>query len=273
MTPNETVTTKELVLETLTQMSRNSRQLLPIMGLIWLVQLPSFLSDERFLPTDAMQMLGLPPGAASTIPAILVKLATYLGPSWSAVGWHRLVLLDEQPGSILPRWHTQPLLSYIIISIFLPVLTWGVPIVALLLVAGILQLLGAPPLLIIIPGLPAAVVAIWLTLRLSPVQVSRAVQDPMGLAEANRRTAQMSRPLWGVALLGLLAMAVLVGATVFIDFYLLTNEAGRYRNDIAMYLYPILYGGAFFLLFLTAISMFNTIYRRIHPHRIASVFA
>lgn len=274
MPPSETVTTWELVHETLAQMARHSAQILPIMGLIWLVQLPSFLSEKMGLPTDAMQMLGLPQGAASTILAIPVMLASYLGTSWSAVGWHRLSLLGEQPAAALPRWHTEPVLAYLVVSIFLPVLTWGVPIVAVLLVAGGLRALGAPLWLSVLPAVPGTVVAVWLTLRLSPVQVSRAVRPPISLAEARQRTAPLARPLWGVALLGALLMATLVGLTVFVSTYLLTDQFGYYHSDTTMILDAIFFGAAFFLFFIVTISMFNTVYRHIFPmHDVsASVF-
>ena len=104
MQTSETVTAAGLLRASFAQIARNRRQILPIMALIWLLQLPSFFSEAVFLPLDVMELIGLPPGVASMVPAIIVMLAVYLGTAWSAVGWHRLTLLGEQPAAVLPRW-------------------------------------------------------------------------------------------------------------------------------------------------------------------------
>lgn len=273
MSTTQTVTTRQLLRETWDQMAQHSAQLLPIMGLIWLVQIPSFISEELFLPTDVMEMMGLPPGAARLLPAIVVMLATYLGPAWSAVGWHRLCLLDEQPGAVLPRWHTGPVISYFFVWLFLPVLTWGVPILAVVIVGAAMRMLGAPAAAVILPGVPAAVAAVWLTLRLSPVQVSRAAQAPLGLSEAMRRTAPISGPILRLSLLGVPFAAVSLGAPLLISNYFLLDASGYYVSQTAMIVEGLILGAMFFLLFLVSISLFNTIYRRIFPDYDTSVFA
>ncbi len=260
MQADTTITAMGLIREALTQIARNRRWLLPIMGVIWLLQLPSFFSAENFIPQDAMELMGLPPGAASLIPAVIVMLAVYIGTAWSAVGWHRLTLMDERPAQALPRWHTQPILGYFVVSIFLPLLTWGLPALAVLPVLALLMALDAPMTLTESAALPAGVMAIWLSLRLSPVQVSRAVQTPAHIAEAFRRTAHMSRPLWGVALLGGLFLTALVGSQMLVT-PLLTDAEGYYLSDTVMFLDGTLFWATFFLFFLLTISIFNTIYR------------
>lgn len=264
MQADTTITAMGLIREALTQIARNRRWLLPIMGVIWLLQLPSFFSAENFIPQDAMELMGLPPGAASLIPAVIVMLAVYIGTAWSAVGWHRLTLMDERPAQALPRWHTQPILGYFVVSIFLPLLTWGLPALAVLPVLALLMALDAPMTLTEIAALPAGVMAIWLSLRLSPVQVSRAVQNPAHIAEAFRRTAHMSRPLWGVALLGGLCLTALVGSQMLVT-PLLTDAEGYYLSDTVMFLDGTLFWATFFLFFLLTISIFNTIYRHMAP--------
>ena len=79
MQADTTITAMGLIREALTQIARNRRWLLPIMGVIWLLQLPSFFSAENFIPQDAMELMGLPPGAASLIPAVIVMLSVYIG--------------------------------------------------------------------------------------------------------------------------------------------------------------------------------------------------
>ncbi len=264
MPADTTITAMGLIHEALAQIARNRRWFLPIMGVIWLLQLPSFFGAENFIPLDAMELMGLPPGAASLIPGIIVMLAVYIGTAWSAVGWHRLTLMDEKPAQALPRWHTQPILGYFVVSMFLPLLTWGLPALAFLPVLALLRALDASMTLTEIAALPAGVMAIWLSLRLSPVQVSRAVQNPVHIAEAFRRTARMSRPLWGVALLGCLFLGALIESQMLVT-PLLTDAEGYYLSDTVMFLDGIFFWATFFLFFLVTISIFNTIYRHMAP--------
>ncbi len=258
------VTAMGLIRECLAQIVQNRRRLLPIMGLIWLLQLPSFFGDEEFIPLGAMQMMGLPAGAASIIPAIVVMLAVYPGAAWSAVGWHRLRLLGEEPARVLPRWHMRPVLAYLIVSIFLPLVTLGAPALLAVPVIVLLRALDTPEAPTIIVIMLAVVAAIWLSLRLSPMLVSRAVQNPVGLDEAMKRTAHMSRALWAVALLGCLSFAAIFGATE-LAAGLLIDPDGYYISDTALFLDGALFWVTYILFFLITISMFNTIYRRMSP--------
>ena len=273
MQAHGTVTTTELLRITLQQIGRYSGRILSVMGLIWLLQMPSYFSERLLLPLDAMAMLGLPPGPVSLAAGTIVMLATYIGTTWSAVGWHRLCLLDEQPGAVLPRWHTGPVMSYFFVWIFLPVLTWGVPILAVVIVGAAMRMLGVPAAAVILPGVPAAAAAVWLTLRLSPVQVSRAAQAPLGLSEAMRRTAPISGPILRLSLLGVPFAAVSLGAPLLISNYFLLDASGYYISQTAMIVEGLILGAMFFLIFLVSISLFNTIYRRIFPDYDTSVFA
>ncbi|MBP6678309.1 MAG: hypothetical protein KA156_04405, partial [Paracoccus sp.] len=118
----------------------------------------------------------------------------------------------------------------------------------------------------VIAAIPAVIAAIWLSLRLSPVQVGRAVQDPIGLAAAYARTAHMSRPLFIVALLGGLFLGGIIGAAMLLT-YLLTDPEGYYISYTALFLDGTFFWAMFFLFFLVTISMFNTIYRHMTPAR------
>lgn len=266
MPDSKTITASGLIRESLGQIVQNRRQLLPIMGLIWLLQVPSFFSEEVLLPHDAMALMGLPPGWASIIPAIIVMMAVYIGTAWSAVGWHRLRLLGEQPARVLPQWHARPVLAYFWVSIFLPLVTFGLPALLVVPVVVLLQVLDGPMVMTLLAAIPALIAALWLSLRLSPVQVGRAVQDPIGLGPAYARTAHMSRPLWIVALLGCLFLGALIGASVLLTF-LLTDPEGYYISYTALFLDGTFFWAMFFLFFLVTISMFNTIYRHMAPAR------
>lgn len=264
MPNSKTVTARDLIRESLGQIVQNRRQILPIMGLIWLLQVPSSFSEQAFLPHDAMVLMGLPSGWVSIIPAIIVMLAVYIGTAWSAVGWHRLRLLDEQPARILPRWHARPVLDYFIIWLFLPVLIWGGPALAALLAAGMLRLMDAPPWLSVLPALPAIIVAAWLTLRLSPVPVSRAVLRPLSLAQAFQRTAHLTRALWGIAFLSILLILTIMAASMGIGYFLM-DEEGYYLTYSAMFADGIAFEALYAVFFLLSTSMANTIYRHMAP--------
>lgn len=264
MPTSTTVTARALIRESLCQIVQNRRQLLPIMGLIWLVQLPSFFSEEYFLPHDAMILMGLPPGWLSTIPAIIVVLATYIGPAWSAVGWHRLILLDERPGRFLPRWQPRQIVDFLIIWLFLPILIWGGPALAFFLAAGLLRLIHAPHALTQLLALPAIIVAAWLTLRLGPVQVSRAVPRPVTIAQSYHGTAHLTRALWGISFLSILLVFAMGAVGMGIE-HLLTDQDGNYQTRSAIFAGGVISEAVNILVFLLAISMFNTIYRHMAP--------
>ena len=264
MPNSKTVTASDLIRESLGQIVQNRRQILPIMGLIWLLQVPSFFTEKAFLPHDAMTLMGLPSGWVSIIPAIIVMLAVYLGPAWSAVGWHRLNLLDEQPARFLPRWRPQPVLDYFIIWLFLPILIWGGPALAALLAAGMLRLLDAPPWLSMLPALPAIIVAVWLTLRLSPVPVSRAVLRPLSLAQAFQRTAHLTRALWSVAFLSILLLLPIMTALIEIGYFL-ADQTGYSGTHYAIFADGIAFEALYAVFVLLSISMANTIYRHMAP--------
>lgn len=259
MQAHETVTTTELLRITLQQIGRYSGRILSVMGLIWLLQMPSYFSERLLLPLDAMALLGLPPGPVSLAAGTIVMLATYIGTTWSAVGWHRLVLLGEEPARFLPIWHTQPVLAYFIVSLLLPVVTWG-PALAMAAAIGMVILkTGAPPILIAIPAFSATVFGVWLSLRLAPVQVSRALRERVGIHGAYLRTAPLSRPLWGCAIIGALCIWILVGI-IFAVRSVLIGTDGSYLHETAIFLDAIAFLLAYFLFFIIAVSGFNTVY-------------
>ena len=74
MQAHGTVTTTELLRITLQQIGRYSGRILSVMGLIWLLQMPSYFSERLLLPLDAMAMLGLPPGPVSLAAGSIVML-------------------------------------------------------------------------------------------------------------------------------------------------------------------------------------------------------
>lgn len=256
------VSTLRLVGDMLGQIHRNAPRLLPLMGLLWLLQFPTFVGDMDNIPTAALEDMGLPRGPANTALAIIAMLATHLGTAWCAVGWHRLTILDETPGPVLPRWHPGTVISYFVTAIVVG-LASSLPVIALAaLIYGLLSMLGLPQVVAAMLISPLAVAAIWLNLRLSPVLVGAALRRPTAFGDAYRMTAPLSRPLWGLAVLGILEpLLLLSGAYWFSSTQI--DDQGYYLSYTAMYLDSAVSMLTVFLSFLAAISAYNVIYARV----------
>ena len=254
-------TTLRLVGEILGQIRRNAHRMLPLMGVLWLLQFPTFVGEMDSLPFQALADMGLPHGPANTIVAIIAMLATHLGAAWSAVGWHRLSILNEAPGPILPRWHPGAVIAYFITAIVLAVVSWA-PMLALgALIYTTLSVLGVPMAVAMALVSPLVLIGIWMNLRLSPAMIGVALRRPINVNAAYGITAPMSRPLWGLAILGVVQFALIFGGLMWLSTLLLDDD-GYYYSHTAMYLDSAAMMLTVFLSFLTTISAYNVIYTR-----------
>ena len=181
---------------------------LRISGLLYLVSLAvsfglAFLA-VRLAPTGGA-------GSARTsgwdvIISSLVGVALYF---WVAIGWHRFVLLDEQPLQALPRFHGDRMLAYLgrFSQTFLVLL---LPLCAIL--AGVTFLLVASnwnESSALLASLAAVLVGLFFSYRLSPMLPGAAVSRRVGVAEAWKATSGSS---WSV--LGLTVMTAVAAVAV-----------------------------------------------------------
>lgn len=143
-------------------------------------------------------------GGASAGPAILVALmiagaALVVGFTWTAVAWHRHVILGEPAGALLPRWPSGHLLGYFGRSILVSLVVIAVLIVPLLIASQIAptsssltetsqsyELLSFPadfsPLSIVVWAVLSALT--WgVSLRAGLILPARAIGEPKTLGE------------------------------------------------------------------------------------------
>jgi hypothetical protein len=122
--------------------------------------------------------------------AMVLTFARIIVGLWVAVAWHRYILLEEEPGALLPAWNGVAIWAYFKAG-FLVGLILLVILLPLMTVAGFLLLpmagpsAASPPLLLGLIGfLVAFLPAIFIFYRLSPALPAAAIGRPLGLREA-----------------------------------------------------------------------------------------
>lgn len=249
---------RTLIRRIITPLLGQPKAMLRIAGLIWLVQIPSFISGEQTVPTDALVALGVPAGPLATALAVFVLLSVYLGTAWAAVGWHRLNVMDERPQILLPQPRGGHVIDYFIRSIVLSIVAW----LPMLMLAGLLVALISGGMFIG-PGLlamaPATVLSSWLTLRLCPWLVSGAVDYKLSLGESWHGTRVIAGPLLGLSFIGIAIFAALVWTIVLVESFV-ADEDGYFISITAMLAFGTFACALFFVIFAICVSAFNTVY-------------
>lgn len=174
------------------------RDALRISGPLYIV---SFLLQLAFL-SDAMA--GRPESSPSGA-AILATLAEIVVFFWIAVAWHRFILLDESPGSVLPRFHGRPMLRYLGCCLLL-LLVMALPL-ALAFVVGAFAAaaLGMAPVLIAILGVVAFVPVVAIGYRLATILPGAAIDRPVPLHQAWDATRGATGSILMLALISTIA--------------------------------------------------------------------
>lgn len=204
------------------------------------------------LPVIAMLILGLlllpttpeAIAAGTEPPSPVLRIALQLlggfATLWVAVAWHRYVLLSEYPGSVLPAFHGGRVLAYFGWSLVLGVVLFVLPgaIIALLawaVTGGLTEELSTG---VILPIFLAALVLVWVSVRLSLVLPAAAIGEQLGL----RGSWQATRPI-ALGIVGLLfltfgfGMLLMVG--VVLSFYALPL-AGQIATVVAQWIMTLL---------------------------------
>lgn len=160
-------------------------------------------------PGPAMHM-GAGPAFPSPLGFVAGALQIVFG-LWVAVAWHRYILLEEQPGTALPRWDGAAVWAYFkaALIVFLVVFVILIPLVllgSLLLLPLIATDPMNPPLLVSLLGLVIFYVpAAYVGYRIAPMLPAAAIGQPMTLAEARAATASSGAAFIVLALVSLLA--------------------------------------------------------------------
>ncbi|MEM8632712.1 MAG: hypothetical protein AAGF74_15890 [Pseudomonadota bacterium] len=193
--------------------------------------------------TEAQGTIFLPDAPAFLlVPVIFVAFATvYL---WVVIGWHRFILLDEQPGAVTPKWHGTRMLSYLwaVVRLVFAMLVLSIP--ALFVMFGLsvsdsalVMTVGA---FIVQLALSAAVMLFSLILP------AAAIGHPMGLTHSSGYTW----PVKGA----ILTVAVLVNLVALIPSVLLLTPLAPVLNTVAYQVIVSWFGLMF------GISVLTTLY-------------
>lgn len=169
------------------------------------------VAGEAYFPSDTAT---LNPGEMPEFSGamILLSLAQIIFGLWIAVAWHRFILLEEQPGALLPAWHGGAIWSYFKSGFVLALVVLAVAI-PMIIIAGIVVL----PFVVANPASPSFmglfasfliiyIPACYVAYRLSPILPSAAVGESMTLKEAWRETSSS-----GAAFVSLTLVSVLAG--------------------------------------------------------------
>ena len=166
-----------------------------------------YLGDD----TSAMMMAGTYPYGS----AALVMIVQTVSALWIAVAWHRFVLSEEQPGSVMPAFNGSAMLSYIVAGIIFVII-----VVVVAIPFGILAGLLAAPMMATGSGIGMMIgglllfVIVWIPVayvsyRISPILPSAALQSRIPLKEAWYATGTSGAAFVVLAVTSVLAVWVI----------------------------------------------------------------
>ena len=160
---------------------------------------------------QAGRQVQLPPGFLGLwILLLVVIVVTSL---WIAVAWHRYVLLEEEPGAILPPFHGPEMARYLWVSILISLIMFLAGFLVGMIIAVINMILMAiigPSLVTVIVGTLLLIIPlIYIFYRLSPALPAAAIGRKMSLADAWNATAPAGSAIFTIAILGALAGIIL----------------------------------------------------------------
>lgn len=250
---------RDLISRTIRLPFQNAQGFLQITGLIWLLQLPAFISGNAFDYRDALVYMGLPPGPLTVGLAVISALAVFLGTAWAAVGWHRLMILNEQPDMCTARLYPAVTVRYFVVSIIIPLIGWLPPI----LIFAALEAAGesVSVLLRYAVAFPLGWLSCWLVLRLSPTLVGSAVGNNLSLQQAWRQTGAIAKPLVHLALAGWIMFAAMFLTDLILGVFL-SDHQGYYISTSAAVLWVLYSMPTYLLMFAMCVSAFNVVYDR-----------
>lgn len=126
------------------------------------------------------------------IPFLVTYLVLIVTGLWIAVAWHRFVLLNEAPASLLPTFRGDRMLAYfgysILIAIIMIPVAFVLSFVVALVVAPLLMSGGPSQFGLIVVGLFVYVPLIVVVYRLSVVLPGAALEESLSIGGAWERT-------------------------------------------------------------------------------------
>jgi hypothetical protein len=192
---------------------RNFAAALRISFLLWAAPLAlvAWASGSIMVP-DPMQP-GMPQGnpfeSISFGPLIIGLVLTLIAYLWIAVAWHRFVLLEENPGAVLPKWRGSALKGYFIKGLLLVLALLVAAIPLLVLMVALSGILAQSLVSMLIFQTLASIPLMYLFYRLSLILPAAALGNSMGFGDSWATTERISGPIAGVAIYTVIAGVLL----------------------------------------------------------------
>ena len=200
----------DIFVHSVRQVFGNLPAALRISGVLFAVQAVASLAigplDPAAIETGEVSIVGL----------LLVMVITLVSSLWIAVAWHRYVLLQEQPGAVVPAFRGDRVAGYFGYSVLIGLIL--IPVAMMLgVVVGVVaaSIVGPEPTLgaAIIVGLLVYVPLVMIGYRLSVVLPATALGEPLGLGAAWIATKDEAVTMLGLALISV-ACAIAVQVPV-----------------------------------------------------------
>jgi hypothetical protein len=201
------------------QVLGNLRKALQLSALLYLVEVAVAFAVgiNLFVPGQMGPAISPPP----LLPVLAIVLVSLVCSLWIAVGWHRYVLLIEEPGQFVPAFRSDRILAYLGRSLLIGLIMVPVGIVLSLASGGVVTLLGPvfPAAAPVLAGLIVVIPLVAIGMRLSASLPAAALGEPHGIGAGWKATAGQSGTLIALAVLiavagvlvdlpGMLVMAV-----------------------------------------------------------------
>jgi len=149
-----------------------------------------------------LTLAGEVPIGWQTVVGAVVTCALYI---WTAVGWHRFVLLDEEPGLVLPNFHGHRLLAYL--GRTLQIALIGMLVAGFFGFVAVLLAFLLGPVASLLVALVATIAMLLVSFRLAPLLPGAAIGQKVDLRDAWESTQLANGTLVGLALIAGVAVA------------------------------------------------------------------
>jgi len=134
---------------------------------------------------------------------------------WIAVAWHRFVLLDELPQTLLPPFLGDRIAAYLGRSVVLFLVIFVLAIILGFVNAAIIAATGGSPIAVMLTTVILLFVALVVSYRLAPMFPAAAIGKPLGLRDAWQATNGANGTILTLALISAVA-SVIVDLPVYI---------------------------------------------------------
>lgn len=174
--------------------------------------------DTVFALTEGLADGRVTPDANIYLATGLAMVVMVLAFCWAAVGWHRFVLLDEQPGALLPSFGWSYIKSYYWACIRIFLVVFAIMFLMTLFMS-VLSSVGLG-IVVIFPALfLVSIVCYVLSFRFSLILPGAAVGKPMSLVQSWNATR-------GQSLTFLIILVLMFGFGILVEQFLLLGFVG-----------------------------------------------